>query len=150
MPGITMGSSYVLDYMDKKAPNGTVDPSQSHWGAQKAVADQYGLYLDQYEAGCHFITSVMMAGYPLRTPSYDRIADLFAEFQQQLQHSPELGEVYSDMYRRFIAIGGRYPAKYVESSSLPWGGIRYWVPTVDRDNPTWRAVKAGSRAYFAP
>lgn len=143
--GITMSEAYTL---------AGFDTNPGFWVQQKAIVDANGLHLDQYEAGTHFITTALLGGYVHVSVTVKEgvnpVGDRFFEFQTNVQHSPEFAEVYSDMYRRFIAIGGRYPAKFVEGGRGLWGGIRSWIPNVDRDNPVWKATRAGSRAFFAP
>lgn len=113
----------------------------TYWPATKAVADRYGMEFRQYEGGLHFVGDAYLNGYG-GNPR-------FTEFLVAAGHSEETGNVYDQCYSSFVAIGGRYPAKFVEAGRNGpygcWAGLRQ-IPG-DDTNPVWRAtLKAnGSR-----
>ena len=62
------------------------------------------------------------------------------EFYRRCNHTEEDAENYTAMFNSFIAIGGKYPSKFVEAGAVSrygaWGGLRHF----DDSNPVWDAV----------
>ena len=112
-----------------------VDKLPAFWRAQKAIADANGLALIQYEGGNH--NNPQFFG-KLTAAEQTR----FMEFYKQCNHTPEDAENYTTMFKSFIALGGRYPSKFVEMTPVSrygsWGGLRY----LGDKNPVWDAVVA--------
>lgn len=108
---------------------------EKYWPAQKAIADEHGLELTQYEGGLHFVGDFFLSGYG-GNPQ-------FTEFLVNTGHTEETAAVYTAMYNAFFQIGGRHPSKFVEASVDSqfgtWGGMRF-IPG-DEGNPVWRAVR---------
>lgn len=109
---------------------------QTHWPAQKKIADANGLDLRQYEGGCHFVGDPYLTGYNSNPQ--------FTEFLLASGHSEEVAEAYRAAATAFTAIGGVYPSKFVElgcdSQYGTWQGIRF-LPG-DETNPVWRTVQS--------
>jgi len=110
----------------------SVDKLVGYWQAQKAIADVNDLGLIQYEAENHndppFFSGLTVA---------ERAR--FMEFYKQCNHTNQDAKNCSEMFNNFIAVGGKYPSKFVEIGAVSaWGGLRYLG---DR-NPVWDAVVA--------
>jgi hypothetical protein len=75
--------------------------------------------------------------------------DRLAEFSVDSGHSEEVASVCSDSFRRFMAMSGVRPSKFVEGGLTSrfgaWAGIRYWPtaapPHGDFDNPVWQITR---------
>src|SRR5262249_660214 len=113
----------------------SVDKIVAFWRAQKVIADANGLELIQYEGGSH------------NNPAFfDKLTQeeraRFMEFYKKSSHTAEDAENYSTMFKNFLAIGGKYPSKFVEMGAVSrygnWGGFRY----LGDSNPVWDAVVA--------
>jgi hypothetical protein len=105
------------------------------WAAQKKVADANGLGLIQYEGGNHNDPRFFDA---LTTEERER----FMEFYRRCNHTPEDAANYTAMFNSFVAMGGKYPSKFVEAGPVSrygaWGGLRY----LGDSNSVWDAVVA--------
>ena len=105
------------------------------WKRQKAVADTYKLGLIQYEGGNH-----NTLGQHLHNDAR------YMEFYPHCNHTAEDAANYTEMFRRFVTIGGRYPCKFVDFSPVSrfgaWGGLRWMSGTAMDRNPVWDAVVA--------
>ena len=108
---------------------------EKFWPAQKAIADANELELKQYEGGLHFVGDAYLAGFGGERQ--------FNEYLFALGHSEQIGRVYAAMYSAFFAVGGHYPAKFVEGGQCTqygtWAGMRF-IPG-DEGNPVWRATR---------
>ena len=82
----------------------SVDKIVTLWKAQKAIADANGLGLIQYEGGNHNI----LQGTGMATDTQ------YLEFYPKCNHTPEDAANYTAMFNNFIALGGKYPSKFVE------------------------------------
>jgi hypothetical protein len=112
---------------------------EAYWLKQKAIADAHGLGLIQYEGGNHAIL-----GQHLHQDAR------YLEFYARCNHTAEDSANYTEMFRRFVAIGGRYPCKFVDFSPAgrfgAWGGLRWMSGTAMDKNPVWDAVVAFNNA----
>ena len=108
---------------------------EDYWKKQKTIADTYKLGLIQYEGGNHNILG----------PHLHKDAR-YLEFYPHCNHTAEDAANYTEMFRRFAAIGGRYPCKFVDFSPVSqfgaWGGLRWMSGTAMDRNPVWDAVVA--------
>jgi hypothetical protein len=103
------------------------------WLAQKIIADAHGLGLIQYEGGNgnspEFFGNLTAA---------ERAR--FIEFYKHCNHTFEDADNYTAMFKKFLAIGGKYPSKFVDMGPVSrhgaWGGLRY----LGDSNPVWDAV----------
>jgi hypothetical protein len=66
----------------------------------------------------------------------------FMEFYKESCHTAEDARNYTSMFNAFVAMGGKYPAKFVEAGPVTrfgnWGALRY----PGDSNPVWDAVVA--------
>jgi hypothetical protein len=114
---------------------GSLDKIIGFWRAQKAIAGANGLGFIQYEGGNsnvpQFFGSLTMAEQAR-----------FMEFYRESCHTAEDARNYTSMFNAFVAIGGKYPAKFVEAGAVTrygnWGALRY----LGDSNPVWDAVVA--------
>ena len=110
----------------------------SYWAAQKKLADANGLGFIQYEGGNHndprFFDTLT---------SNER--ERFIEFYRRCNHTSEDAANYAAMFNSFVAMGGKYPSKFVEAGAVSrygaWGGLRHLADS----NPVWDAVVAFNR-----
>jgi len=113
----------------------SLDKIVEFWRAQKAVADANGLGLVQYEGGNGSVPFVIGSLAPAERTR-------FMEYYMQSCHTAEDARNYKRMFDAFVAMGGKYPAKFVEAGPVSrfgsWGGLRY----PGDSNPVWDAVVA--------
>jgi hypothetical protein len=113
----------------------SVDKLKEFWRAQKEIADANGLGLIQYEGG----NANVPGFFGSLTPSEQAH---FMEFYRHCCHTTEDARNYTAMFEAFLAIGGKYPAKFVEAGDVTrygnWGALRY----PGDSNPVWEAVVA--------
>ena len=111
----------------------SVSKIAAFWQAQMTIADANGLGLIQYEGG-----NDNKAQFSPALEKKERIR--FLEFYKQCNHTIEDAANYTIMFNRFIDLGGRYPAKFVEARPVgyfgAWGGLRY----LGDSNPVWDSV----------
>lgn len=113
----------------------SLDKIVGFWPAQKAIADANGLGFIQYEGGNgndpQFFGSLTAAQQAR-----------FMEFYKESCHTAEDARNYISMFNAFVAMGGKYPAKFVEAGPVSrygnWGALRY----PGDSNPVWDAVVA--------
>jgi hypothetical protein len=113
----------------------SLDKIVEFWRAQKGIADANGLGFIQYEGGNgndpQFIGSLTAAEQAR-----------FMEFYKESCHTAEDARNYTSMFNAFVAMGGKYPAKFVEAGPVTrfgnWGALRY----PGDSNPVWDAVVA--------
>jgi hypothetical protein len=108
---------------------------KSSWSAQKAIADANGLGFIQYEGGNGNVPGFFDSLVPAEQVR-------LMEFYRRSCHTVEDAQNYKLMFSSFVAMGGKYPAKFVEAGPVTrhgnWGALRY---PGDR-NPVWDAVVA--------
>ncbi len=113
----------------------SLDKVVESWRAQKAIADTNGLGLVQYEGGNGNVPFVIGSLTPVEQTR-------FMEFYKQSCHTTEDAHNYASMFNAFFAIGGKYPAKFVDVGPVThfgnWGGLRY----PGDSNPVWDTVVA--------
>jgi hypothetical protein len=105
------------------------------WRAQKNIADGNGLGFIQYEGG-----NGNVAGFFGNLSQSEQAR--FMDFYRHACHTAEDARNYTSMFNAFIAMGGKYPAKFVEAGDVNrygnWGALRY----PGDSNPVWDAVVA--------
>jgi hypothetical protein len=115
-------------------PN-SLDNIVKFWHAHKEAADANGLGLIQYEGGNNNVPIFLGNLGPAEWP---RVID----FYKHSCHTTEDANNYKSMFNSFAAIGGKYPAKFVEAGAVTrfgnWGALRY----PGDGNPVWDAVVA--------
>jgi hypothetical protein len=113
----------------------SLDKIVEFWRAQKVVADASGLGFIQYEGGNGSVPFLIGSLAPVERTR-------FMEFYKQSCHTVEDARNYTSMFDAFIAMGGKYPAKFVEAGPVTrfgnWGALRY----PGDSNPVWDAVVA--------
>ena len=113
----------------------SLDKVAESWRAQKAIADGNGLGLVQYEGGNGNVPFVIGSLAPAERTR-------FLEYYMQSCHTAEDAQNYKRMFDAFVAMGGKYPSKFVEAGPVNrfgcWGGLRY----PGDSNPVWDAVVA--------
>ncbi len=111
----------------------SVNKLAAFWQAQMTIADTNGLGLIQYEGGNENVAQFSPA---LEMEERAR----FLEFYKHCNHTPEDAANYTAMFNQFIALGGKYPSKFVEARPVAyvgaWGGLRY----LGDSNPVWDSV----------
>jgi hypothetical protein len=119
----------------------SLDKIVEFWRAQKAIADSNGLGFIQYEGGNGNVP--YLAG-SLAPPE----RALFMEFYRQSCHTLEDAQNHTSMFDAFVAMGGKFPAKFVEAGPVTrfgnWGALRY----PGDSNPVWHAVVAFNARAF--
>lgn len=113
----------------------SLDKIEEFWRAQKAVADANHLGFIQYEGG--------NGNVPFVIGSLDQLERArFMEYYRQSSHTAEDAQNYMSMFSAFLAMGGKYPAKFVEAGPVSrfgnFGALRY----PGDSNPVWDAVVA--------
>ncbi len=116
----------------------SLDKIKGFWRAQKVLADAAGLGLIQYEGG--------NGNYPIFFNNLSPAQRTrLMEFYKQSCHTAEDARNYTAMFEAFVAMGGEYPSKFVESGPVSrygnWGALRY----PGDSNPVWDAVKVFNR-----
>ncbi len=113
----------------------SLDKIVEFWRAQKVVADASGLGFSLYEGGNGSVPFLIGSLAPVERTR-------FMEFYKQSCHTVEDARNYTSMFNAFIAMGGKYPAKFVEAGPVTrfgnWGALRY----PGDSNPVWDAVVA--------
>ena len=108
------------------------------WVPNKAAADENGLGLIQYEAGN---SNALTDG--------NHTADsTWREFFPESTQTAEDGANYTKMFTRWLALGGKYPAKFTEANPVnifgAFGALRY----PGDSNPVWDAVIGFNKRRF--
>jgi hypothetical protein len=113
----------------------SVDNIKAFWRAQKTIANANGLGFIQYEGG-----NGNVLGFFGGLPPVEQAR--FMEFYRHSCHTAEDARNYTSMFDAFVAIGAKYPAKFVEAGDVSrygnWGALRY----LGDSNPVWDAVVA--------
>ncbi len=113
----------------------SLDKIIEFWRAQKAIADANGLGFIQYEGGNGNVPFLVGSLAPAERAR-------FMEFYRQSCHTAEDARNYTSMFSAFVAMGGKFPAKFVEVGPVNrfgnWGALRY----PGDSNPVWDAVVA--------
>ena len=113
----------------------SVDKLPAFWRDQKAIADANGLGLIQYEGGNGNVPVFLGE---LTDADQSRLID----FYKQCSHTPEDARNYLAMFSSFVAMGGKFPAKFVEAGPVTrygnFGALRY----PGDSNAVWDAVVA--------
>lgn len=173
-----IAKSFITGYSDygyKTGQNLTYfRKSDGPWTAQKAVCDQYGLDLTQYESGCHHVGSTYVTGWHGEQVPINGDPDQgwsfpttniknggnytgarFTEWNLSQSHAEPISEVYYEGMRRFTELGGKRPSKFVEGGAVSrygsWGAVRWakrGTSEGDYYNPVWKAVVAYNRVDF--
>jgi hypothetical protein len=111
----------------------SIDKIVGFWRDQKVIADANGLSFIQYEGGNSIVPDFIG---DLPPAEQQRVID----FYKHSCHTIEDARNYTSMFDAFIAMGGNYPAKFVEAGPVTrfgnWGGLRY----PGDSNPVWDAV----------
>ena len=98
-----------------------------------------GLEFIQYEGGNHNDPKIFDT---LSAEERER----FMEFYRRCNHTPEDAANYGTMFNSFVAMGGKYPSKFVEAGVISrygaWGGLRH----LSDNNPVWDAVVSFNRS----
>ncbi len=112
-----------------------IDKAKAIWRAHKTIADANGLGFIQYEGGN---SNVLRFFGSLPLGEQARVM----EFYRHSCHTAEDARNYTSMFNAFVAMGGKYPAKFVEAGDVSrygnWGALRY----PGDSNPVWDAVVA--------
>src|SRR5262249_18721337 len=111
----------------------SVDRLPAFWQAQKKIADANGLELIQYEGG-----NSNEAQFSPALEAEERAR--FMEFYKRCNHTPEDADNHERMFTKFIEMGGRYPAKFVEAAPVTYFGAFGALRYLGDDNPVWDAV----------
>jgi hypothetical protein len=113
----------------------SIDKLVGFWRDQKAIADANGLGFIQYEGGNGNVPEFLGE---LTEAERQRLLD----FYKHSCHTTEDASNYTSMFNAFVAVGGKYPAKFVEGGPVTrfgnWGALRY----LGDSNPVWDAVVA--------
>jgi len=113
----------------------SIDKIKAFWPAQKTIADANGLGFIQYEGGNANVLGFFGSLLPGEQAR-------FMEFYRHSCHTAEDARNYTSMFDAFVAMGGQYPAKFVEAGDVTrygnWGALRY----PGDSNPVWDAVVA--------
>jgi hypothetical protein len=113
----------------------SLEDMKGFWQQQKAVADAHGLGFIQYEGGNH---NEPRFAATLTQEELGR----FMAFYKNCNHTAEDAMNYKAMFEAFTALGGKYPAKFVEMGPVSrygaWGGLRHMRDS----NPVWAEVVA--------
>jgi len=113
----------------------SIDKIKAFWRAQKTIADANGLGFIQYEGG-----NGNVPGFFDSLPPGEQAR--LMEFYRHSCHTAEDALNYTSMFDAFVAMGGKYPAKFVEAGDVSrygnWGALRY----PGDSNPVWDAVAA--------
>ncbi len=108
------------------------------WVPNKAAADENGLGLIQYEGG----------GSNALADGGHTADSTWREFFPQSTQTAEDGVNYTKMFTRWLALGGKYPAKFTEANPVnifgAFGALRY----PGDSNPVWDAVVGFNRRRF--
>jgi hypothetical protein len=128
-------------------------PVTGYWTVAKARAVTNGLQLRQYESGYSFAANIYQSDTTI-VSNYPQ----FVNYMINAAYSEEVAAVGANLIKRFLQIGGFYPAQFLDaglsSAYGAWGALRCFPTTVnpsgDTANPRWQSLvrcNAGLRRW---